>query len=297
MNQLTENKTIQTSIAVIKQNENIVGLGLWNIGNELKYIRDNKTYQELEFSDFKEFCENHLEYSRRKAYELIEIREKYSSDGVHLSAQIGVKKLLALGKLDDEKREKFIDENDVSEMTVKEIEKKVKEEMQEKIKKIENENLLLKEAIQQKPKEKIKEVEKIPDDYEYYKKKSQDNERYSQQLNRTIKNVNNELDAANKRIKELKKYEQNAKEIENEIKKIEDYRKKKSELMSDIDDLSKANKMIKKVKEFYEKEMSAIAVLTLKDGTKEALKNDVRTIAEFADNWSYSIKNIFGLED
>jgi phage regulator Rha-like protein len=83
-------------------NEELVGLGLWNIGKELKYIRDNKTYKQLGLSSFQEYTEKELDYSRRKAYNFIRVAEKYD---VHSGAQIGnmgIKKLLELAKIEDE---------------------------------------------------------------------------------------------------------------------------------------------------------------------------------------------------
>ena len=45
-NEIVAYKSLEESEAVIKNSENFIGMGLQNIGAELKYIRDNKTYEE-----------------------------------------------------------------------------------------------------------------------------------------------------------------------------------------------------------------------------------------------------------
>lgn len=70
MDELIAIRRIEESEAVIKANENVVGIGIWNIGNELKHIRDNKTYTQKGYEDFQEYCEKELNYSRSMAYNL-----------------------------------------------------------------------------------------------------------------------------------------------------------------------------------------------------------------------------------
>lgn len=127
MNELATLKSIAESEVVIKSNENFVGMGLWNIGNELKYIRDNKTYVDKNYSGFEEYVEKELNYSKRNAYNFITISDGYS---VQTSAQIGhlgISKMLALSKLDETQREEFIENNKVDEMTTKELQQAIKD--------------------------------------------------------------------------------------------------------------------------------------------------------------------------
>jgi chromosome segregation ATPase len=118
-------KSILESEIVIKSNENFVGMGLWNIGNELKYIRDNKTYTDKGYKSFEDYVENELDYSKRNAYRYIEISEGYNVTSMAQIGHLGMVKLLALSKLDEAKREEFIQINPVDEMTTKELQKAI----------------------------------------------------------------------------------------------------------------------------------------------------------------------------
>ena len=137
MNELANTlKTIVESEIVIKSNENFVGMGLWNIGNELKYIRDNKTYTDKKYKSFEEYVENELDYSRRQTYNFISISEGYDVQSIAQIGHLGMVKLLELKKLDEPQREEFMINNPVDEMTTRELQKAIKEkqELEEKLK-------------------------------------------------------------------------------------------------------------------------------------------------------------------
>ena len=99
-------RTIYESEAIIKGNENLIGTGLWNIGNELKIIRD-KSYTEKGYGSFEEYTETELKYSRRHCYRFIEIAESYTVTSMSQIANIGMTKLLSLGQLEESERETF----------------------------------------------------------------------------------------------------------------------------------------------------------------------------------------------
>jgi len=129
-------KSIGESEIVIKSNENFVGMGLWNIGNELKYIRDNKTYTEKSCKSFEEYVEKELDYSKRNAYRYIEISEGYNVTSMAQIGHLGMVKLLALSKLDEVNRKEFIQINEVDKMTTKEFQQAIKDkkELENKLK-------------------------------------------------------------------------------------------------------------------------------------------------------------------
>lgn len=120
-------KTIVESEIVIKSNENFVGMGLWNIGNELKYIRDNKTYTDKKYKSFEEYVENELDYSRRQTYNFISISEGYDVQSIAQIGHLGMVKLLELKKLDEPQREEFMINNPVNEMTTRELQQAIKD--------------------------------------------------------------------------------------------------------------------------------------------------------------------------
>lgn len=179
---------ITESEAIIKANENVVGTGIWNIGNELKYIRDNKTYMQKGYGDFQEYCEKELNYSRSMAYNFIVIAEKYPR--VQSIGHIGVTKLLEVAKLPEETRKAVIENAPLSGMTVKEVQE-LRKQLQEREKEIRAEaehRETLESTIKQMSKQiqelknkpaEVKTVEKvvekpvIPDDYEQIKREKQ----------------------------------------------------------------------------------------------------------------------------
>lgn len=83
-------------------------MGIWNIGNELKAIRDNKTYKEKGYSNFQEYAKSELEYSRSHCYRFIEVVENYSVPSMGQISNLGITKLLSLSALPQEERDDFI---------------------------------------------------------------------------------------------------------------------------------------------------------------------------------------------
>lgn len=142
-------RNIKESIGIIRQNESMVEMGIFQIGNELKYIRDNKTYQDAGINTFEEFCETGLKYGRRQAYKFIEIAEKFSVPTLAQIGNVGMTKLLSLAKLDEEERSEVIGNKDLKQMTVKEV-----EEMTREIKRLKKLNAEKDEIIGQEKKEK-----------------------------------------------------------------------------------------------------------------------------------------------
>lgn len=127
MDKITAYKSLEESEAVIKNSENFIGMGLWNVGNELKYIRDNKTYEEKGYFSFEEYAGMELDYSRRHAYNFIEIAEKYSVQSIAQIGHLGITKLIELGKIEEEERKEFIENNPVEDMTTRELRQAIKE--------------------------------------------------------------------------------------------------------------------------------------------------------------------------
>lgn len=167
--QKNSSKSLMESEAIIKSNESLVGMGVWNIGNELKTIRDTQSYKQKNYNSFEEYTEKELRYSRRHAYRFIEIAENYSVTSMSQIANIGMTKLLALTQIPDQERENFIETQPIGDMTTKELQQAIKEK-----KELEN---LVKELRNKPPKLEVREVEKVPSDYYDMKKKMERLER------------------------------------------------------------------------------------------------------------------------
>ena len=106
------NVKIHTSMQAIQQN-------LYDMCSALKKMRDGKLYKELGYQNFEDYCENGAGIGRRHAYKYIAIIEKLPSDFVPSMAHIGMAKLELLTALTDEQREEIVQNNDLTETTVR----------------------------------------------------------------------------------------------------------------------------------------------------------------------------------
>lgn len=111
---------------------------LYEVCKGLKEMRDGKLYKELGYQNFEDYTENEVGIKRRQAYGYIAVAENLPSDFVHSSAQIGIKKLELLAKLDEPTRETVTEKVDVESATVKELKAEI-ETLQRKNEKLESE--------------------------------------------------------------------------------------------------------------------------------------------------------------
>ena len=90
-------------------------------------MRDGKLYKELGYQNFEDYSRNEIGISRVQAYKYVKIAETYSDENVNPGLHLGATKLFLITKLDEPLREEFIQNNDVSEMSKRELEEKIKE--------------------------------------------------------------------------------------------------------------------------------------------------------------------------
>ncbi len=105
---------------------------LYEVCKGLKEMRDGKLYKELGYQNFEEYCESEVGIKRRQAYGYISVADRLSVDFVHSSAQIGIKKLELLAKLDEPQREEIQQTVDLETTSAKELERQIKEIQAEK---------------------------------------------------------------------------------------------------------------------------------------------------------------------
>lgn len=110
----------------------LVQTNLWDMCNGLKDMRDGKLYKELGYQNFEEYCENECGFSRQQAHKYISIIENVKLENVNPGLHFGVRKLYLLSTLSEADQQKITAENDVESMTVKELEKEIKELKDEK---------------------------------------------------------------------------------------------------------------------------------------------------------------------
>ena len=105
----------------------LVQTNLWDMCNGLKEMRDGKLYKELGYQNFEEYCETECGFSRQQAHKYISIIENVKLENVNPGLHFGVRKLYLLSTLSESDQQKITAENDVESMTVKELEKEIKE--------------------------------------------------------------------------------------------------------------------------------------------------------------------------
>lgn len=102
---------------------------VWEIGKSLIAMRDGKLYKELGYSNFEEYVTNEIGFSRKQGYQYISIvenlPEEFCNPGV--TKQISISNLYVLSRLSESDRETIMQENDVSDISKRNLEKKVSE--------------------------------------------------------------------------------------------------------------------------------------------------------------------------
>ena len=111
----------------IKANSHAMEDSLWEVCKGLKEMRDGKLYKELGYDNLEDYSENEVGIKKTQAYCFIKIAASYSEENFRPVGKIGTTKLFLLTKLDEPIREEFIQNNDVSEMSKRELEEKIKE--------------------------------------------------------------------------------------------------------------------------------------------------------------------------
>ena len=100
---------------------------LWEMCAGLKEMRDGKLYRELGYKNFEDYCGAEFNITRMQAHKYISIIENSSKENVNSSLHFGVTKLYLLSTLSESEQEKITAENDVESMTVKQLEKEIRE--------------------------------------------------------------------------------------------------------------------------------------------------------------------------
>ena len=111
----------------IKANSHAMEDCFWEVCKGLKEMRDGKLYKELGYDNFDDYSQTEIGIKRNQAYKYAKIADTYTDENVSPGIHLGATKLFLLTKLDEPIREEFIQNNDVSEMSKRELEEKIKE--------------------------------------------------------------------------------------------------------------------------------------------------------------------------
>ncbi len=124
----------------IKANAQILADMIFELGSQLKEMRDDKLYKELGYKNFEEYCKVEIGFTSRQGRDYISIAENLGDDEKWKSTStFGVQKMALISKLNESQREQLQETVDLEDITVKQL--------QEEVKKLKAENTELKETI------------------------------------------------------------------------------------------------------------------------------------------------------
>lgn len=231
----------------INANAKIAAESMVAVGRDLKEMRDEKLYKEMGCETFEAYCDKMTPIKQRQAYNFIRCYEKYGERLSELT-DIGITKLTLMSALDDEDSDALIDSGDAEQLSVRELEQRVKE-LQSKC-----EQLTL--DLGEKSKEENK-LEKLKNDMEKLKAELAAQQDIQAKKDERIKELENkpvevavaqpskaDLDAIEKKVKA-----KHDKELKEALKKAEDAQKAaveaaRNEGAAEIERLKKENAVL-----------------------------------------------------
>lgn len=246
------------------------------IGKRLIKVKEN-----VEHGEFTEWLEKKVDISHRTANNFMKVATTFSNS--QPVANLGTRKLLALAGLDEEDRTEVIQENNIKDITTRELEKVVKEKKEIK-KQLEVEQEYsneLQEAIKQKEKQ-IEELKQMKEKTQIVEKEII-KEVEKEVLPNTIKEQIELLEEENK---ELKSEYEKARDTISSIKNMKNAEKSQMFYDNDFDGLcSNISEFVRKSSKYtyMDNEYLELAV-----HQKTLIKNSIKKI----EDWIISIKKM-----
>lgn len=111
----------------ILANGKIVQTALIDMCKDLKEMRDRALYTELGYESFEEYSEQACGIKQRQAYSYIAAYEKLGENYMEENAHLGITRLELISQISSYEREEFLADNDVEEMSTRELKKQVEE--------------------------------------------------------------------------------------------------------------------------------------------------------------------------
>lgn len=227
----------------IRKNGEIAAAALVEFSRGLKTMRDKHLYLQLGFETFEDYAEKAVGLKQRQAYNYIQVLESFGTVDLQSNAKFGITKLKILSEIPRFEREAFIEENNVEEMSTRELKDAVEEltKAQEQITFLttENERLTKENA----------ELEELEEDSVIMENEFENTKKYLEDKERELAELKEELKAARNRPIEVSVREPSAEEIAKLTEKEVKAERKKAE------DKYKAE--LKKAKEEKEKAVAA----------------------------------------
>lgn len=216
----------------INHHKNIAGQSIWEIGRRLNHVKEN----DLAHGEFGKWLEK-ITISHDQANKMMRISKSINSESTR---NIGIEALYLIATLPEEEKQVQLERVEQGDNpTVREL-----QEVRRKLKESEERNKRLAEqALKQEVIEKEIVVEKVPDDYNYYKS----NYEASKGVQEFYKKQNEELREEMKELENIIKTQRKNSASQSELQKLED---KKATLNSEIESLNKIAKFQEAVETF-----------------------------------------------
>ena len=111
---------------------NLAQQNLFEMCTGLKTMRDNKLYRELGYSNFEDYCENEVGFSREQGRKYISIIENISLENANSSWHFGVSKLYLLSTISEQEQQEISEKVDLESTTVKQLKAEIEKLKAEK---------------------------------------------------------------------------------------------------------------------------------------------------------------------
>ncbi|MFS6058190.1 DUF3102 domain-containing protein [Streptococcus agalactiae] len=236
MNELTLSNNLQQIELEINHHKNIAGQSIWEIGRRLNHVKEN----DLAHGEFGKWLEK-VKINQSTANKMMKIVKKLPNSYTYTN--LGLTALDLIATLPDDKKQEQIERIENGDNpTVREL-----QEIKRENNRLKAENARLEQqagqALGAKVVEKEVVIEKIPDDYNYFKS----NYEASKGVQDFYKNQNAELREEMKELEKIIKSQRDNSTSRLELQKLED---KKATLNSEIKSLDKIAKFQDGVENF-----------------------------------------------
>ena len=251
MNEITLSDNLQQIELEIQHHKNIAGQSIWEIGRRLNHVKEN----DLTHGQFVDWVENNIDLDIREAQRFMRVSKEIPKTDTW--SHLGNRALYLIATLPEEEREKEHtlesgETKTVDEMTVQELQE-VKRKNREQEKTIEEQQKIINEQANQKPKIIEKEVTKevFPHDYDGLKSDNQQLEFSNKRLRKQMQDIEKQYNDLLKQRKEVDEKSKKYDELNEAIQEMQgrmDEGQKSIKAQKDVYDLvRKANELIVEV--------------------------------------------------
>lgn len=195
----------------IRKNAEITANALTEFCKGLKKMRDKKLYAELGCETFEEYAKKFFGLAQRQAYNYIQALENLGEPLLQSNANLGITKLKILSEIPRLECAEFIENNDVSDMSVRELKEAVAKAT----------------ATEEQLTFVTEENEKLRKEIDELKENNEDDSAENEELRNTIQSLKDELKAEREKPAAVVEREPSAEEINKLTEKaVKDERKK-----------------------------------------------------------------------